>query len=113
MTPNPRQREMLAAIRKEPRTLRYFSHGWQKVAPNVTEKDLANMVKAELLHIVGGMYFLTGEGEKVLTSLEVAPIAQSRSYCNAQMVGTYQPPKWNVRPGADQHLKFKSRGQSV
>jgi hypothetical protein len=113
MTLNPRQREMLTAIRVEPRTFRYFSHGWQQVAPKVTETYLADMVKEELLYILNGVYFLTAEGERVLSSLESAPVVPSRSYCNAQMTGTYQSPKWNVREGADQHLNFKSRGQSV
>lgn len=113
MTPNARQIDLLRSLQAGPRTMRYFSHGFQRVAPSVTENDFAKLMKAGYVSETAETYFITPDGENALSDADARQPAPSRAYCNASMTAPYTPSAWNVRAGAERHKEFSSKGLRV
>ncbi len=63
MTPNARQLDLLRTLQAAPRTLRHFSHGFQKVAPSVTEADFSKLKKAGYVSETADTFFITPDGD--------------------------------------------------
>lgn len=106
---NEHQRNMLRVIAKAPSTAREFTHGPHACGANVIQAYLERMVEGDLIELVGRSYTITPQGQQEVNAVrEVTP---SRIFCNASTKGPYKSPRMGtMRPGADDHLNYESRG---
>lgn len=109
---NERKIRVLRALSQRPRSLVEFTGGDLNFGahPNVLQNYLNSLVEdgyAEALP--GNKYGITNDGAALLA--QPVALTPSRIYTNAATSEPYQPPVWNpVRPGADAHKAFLSRG---
>lgn len=107
---NDRQMGMLRCVAIEPRTAHSFTHGPASISPHIVLVYLDHMVAAGLIVLAGKSYTATEKGRALLDA-QPEPVV-SRYYGNASTPsGSYTPPRWqSVRPGADDHEQYRSRG---
>ena len=94
---------------------------WQLKKLGLGEKYVRKLVdldvisrKSVLLESGGGrnwVFWVNENGRRYLTKKTLPtmnPIAQPRQV--QVMAGTYKPPTWNIRAGAEDHQQYQSRG---
>jgi hypothetical protein len=72
------------------------------------ERYLAEMEEAGLIEKKGDRWHITNAGAAQLNALPA--VVPSRIYTHAASTEIYTPPVWAVRPGAEDHKRFQSRG---
>lgn len=103
--------DILKACTRKPCKPEAFTHNTAlncNVSPRHVYRYLAELVADGLLEQSGDFYIATEEGVEQVTATPT--IAASRQHCGASQPN-WTPPKWEPsRPGANDHLRFSSRG---
>lgn len=72
------------------------------------QRYLDELVEDGLVTESRQLYAITDAGHQALAApLDIVP---ARLFHPASTKGPYKPPTWNVRPGAEDHKRYQSRG---
>lgn len=115
MTLQDRALSMLRSIAYQPRPLRHWTSGDYGISGNAVERYICDLLDRGYIQVTGKngnrLYAITPKGERVLA--DRPQTATSRLHCNASMSEPYRPSWTPVRPGAEDHKRFKSFGGCV
>ena len=108
MTLNEHQRRYLRAIANgESLHSKTFTHGATGINPSIVVLYLEKMTEAGLLYKAGDLYCISQLGRDTIKALD-NPVVPGRTVCNAASQGAYRPTWAPLRPGAEDHLQYRS-----
>jgi hypothetical protein len=109
MTLKTHQERFLAMLGQRPRQLREFTHvcsmELQYLSAPIVEQYLMELVRDHYAELIGGLFYLAPLGSYYLA----AQAEEKERYARANP-GLYTGPRWNLRNGSQDFLKYQSRG---